>query len=217
MKKLDLPAGEMHVWWSPSAEAPAGAVAALTPEERERRARFHFESDRESYLAAHAMLRLLLATYGSSASTQRFAETERGKPFVDGGPEINLSHTRGLVACAFSRSFAVGVDVEPVERTNDWRRLMSRVLCAAEIADILGRSAPRQQHRFYEFWTAKEAWSKALGLGLHADFRAMNALDPSTEIFLSRLEVVPEFCLAAAADAHPSKVVVERFDWKSMA
>jgi len=54
---------------------------------------------------------------------------EDGKPFIlssggqatSGGepPSFNVSHTRGLVACAIAQHMVVGVDVERADRVRD--------------------------------------------------------------------------------------------------
>src|SRR5437870_575797 len=71
-----LAPGEVHVWcgWldaPPGDDAPATTV--LSAEERTRAAAFHFAADRRRYVAAHAMVRQLLARYLSAESTPPFA------------------------------------------------------------------------------------------------------------------------------------------------
>lgn len=206
-----LETGEVHVWWCESTAAPSSAVELLIDVEQERYQRFHFDQDRQSYLAAHAMVRAVLARYGFAGARAPFTEGGHGKPAVEGGPELNLSHTRGLVAAAFSRSFAVGVDVERATRKNDWRRLVRRVLAEPEKEMLFALPETEQQGRFYELWTAKEAWSKALGLGMQVDFRSLDSLAP--DVFLESVETMAEFRMAVAAVGAPAKVVVRRFEW----
>ena len=208
-----LPQGELHVWWCRTENCPASALANLSAQERERHAAFHFDSDRQSYAAAHAMLRVLLAQYGSPHALATFEETEQGKPFARGGIEFNLSHTRGLVACAFSAVSPVGVDVENLQRTNDWERLLSQVQSDEEIAALRALPPSAQQARFYEIWTLKEAWAKAIGAGLHTDFRTLNVLRPAQGLFLQPVETEPEFKAAVACLGAPARPVVRRFEW----
>lgn len=196
----------VDVWWSPSDAAPSWALEWLSEEERERHARFVFEQDRQSYLAAHAMLRLALGGYRGP-----FAVGAHGKPFLEEGPEFSLSHTRGAAAVALSASMPVGVDVENVERSNDWRNLLRRVLSPPEIAALRVLAEAEQQPRFYEFWTLKEAWSKALALGLHADFPSLNSLQPDLTLRLCRID--PPYRLALAAFGEEVEVRVVRFGW----
>jgi 4'-phosphopantetheinyl transferase len=213
MTRPVLPAAELHVWWSPSAAAPAAALDWLTGAERARHARFLAESDRHAFLAAHAMLRMLLAHYGCAAARRPFAEGVYGKPSAPGGPHFNLSHTRGLVACAFSSSAEVGVDVEHGARTNDWRRLLDQVHSPEEAAAVRALPEAQQQRRFYQFWTLKEAWAKASGEGLHVDFRTLNVLRPPPSLFLCPFDAAAGFDAAVACASAPSRLLVRRFDW----
>lgn len=207
-----LPAAELHVWWSPSDAAPPAALDWLSAGERERHARFLADSDRRAFLAAHAMLRMLLVHYGCAAPRQPFAEGPHGKPGVPGGPYFNLSHTRGLVACAFSRTAEVGVDVEQGARTNDWRRLLDQVGSPAEAAALRAMPEAEQQGRFYQLWTRKEAWAKVTGDGLHADFRTLDLLCPPP-LFIAPFDTAPGFEAAVACTCAPSRLLVQCFDW----
>ena len=208
-----LGAGELHVWWSSCEAAPSTAVHLLSDEELGRLARFHFESDRQSYAASHAMLRLLLARYGSVDARADFSTGIYGKPFLPGPIQFNLSHTRGLVACAFSSSAPVGVDVETLRRPNDWGRLVAHIQSdeEAEVLRALPESA--RQREFYASWTLKEAWSKATGAGLHADFKTLNVLQVPPPLFLTSIDTIADFQMAVACLRQPSRLVSRRFEW----
>ena len=209
---LDLPPGEVQVWWSPAAPLSPAAVATLTAEERAQHDRFHFATDRDAWGTVHVMLRRLLTGYRDHAAPLLpLAATARGKPFLPGGPAFSLSHTRGFVACCFARELEVGVDVESVERTNDWRHLLDRVTSAAEAAHLEALPAAARQQRFYELWTLKEAWAKAIGEGLHADFRGLDVLAPPAGVHLELLPVAPPFRLAVAVLGTPSRVSARPF------
>jgi len=213
MTRFSLPRDEVHVWWSPSAAAPAALQNWLSAQEQVRYARFHFEHDRQSFGAAHAMLRLLLADYGSAHAWSDFDTGLYGKPFIAGAMHFNLSHTRGLVACAFSSTAEIGVDVETELRGNDWRSLMPQVLSCAEIAALEALPAVAQQSQFYAMWTRKEAWSKALGKGLQVDFRALDVLCREPDVYLAGIETAPPFQAAVACMQAPAMLTVRRFDW----
>lgn len=209
--------GELHVWWARSDSVPEAALDLLGPAERERYSRLRFDESRRSHLAAHAMLRILLQTYAHDVADAPLERGIHGKPSISGAPEFNLSHTRGVVACIFAAeadaALEVGIDVEIVRRTTDWRRLMPRVMCGDEIESLLALPVDAQQPRFYELWTMKEAWAKARGEGLQADFRSMNVLAPPEDIFLSLLDVEPGFKLAVAARGPSLRVLVREFGW----
>lgn len=95
----------------------------MTPDERERHGRFHFERDRRLFLATRALVRTVLSSYAAVApAAWRFDVGEHGKPRV-AHPAVkpvihfNVSNTPGLVVCAVSVVHeALGVDAEALDR-----------------------------------------------------------------------------------------------------
>lgn len=156
-------------------EAPAVQQtlrAALSPEEAARMARFRFPVDQHIYLVAHGLLRLALAAVlEAPAAAVAIETTERGRPQLApphraSGLRFNLSHTKGLVACAFALGEDVGVDVENAERRADMEALARTVLADAEQRDLWAQKDENQRVRFFELWTLKESYIKAVGHGL---------------------------------------------------
>jgi 4'-phosphopantetheinyl transferase len=148
----------------------------LDAEERERAARFHFAADRETYRAAHVLLRRSLSRHVPiEPADWRFVRTPLGRPEVDReacpaavGLRFNLAHTRGLVCCAVTRDAPVGVDAEQHRPLDDALYLAERLFAPAEVAALA--AAPREGRvaTFHAYWTLKEAYLKATGLGLSA-------------------------------------------------
>jgi 4'-phosphopantetheinyl transferase len=148
----------------------------LPPEERSREERFTHEPSRRQFLVARALARTVLAHYtGRDPRELRFECNAYGKPFLSppagtssAGPslEFNLSHTGGLVVCAVTSGNAVGVDVEDCGRRTDYLELAQRFFAASEAAVLAGLPPDQQRRLFFEFWTLKEAFIKARGMGL---------------------------------------------------
>lgn len=160
----------------------ARALALLDDDERARAARFHFERDRFSYALAHALVRSELARLtGAEPQALRFESGERGRPELvwpatEPRLRFNLSHTHGLVACAFALEHDLGVDVEHVDRRVEIDRLAPTVFSRREL-DALWRCADEQQRtRFFQLWTLKEAYIKARGMGLALPLREITFL-----------------------------------------
>lgn len=151
----------------------------LAESERARHDRFHFDSDRDAYLVAHALTRCVLATAACVAPRDLdFAIGDRGKPEVCGPAaaldlRFNLSHTRGLVACAVTHALVIGVDVERVDRRVDLLPVARHVFSEREVAGLTALSGEAQRLRFFELWTLKEAYVKAIGKGLAGPLRAI--------------------------------------------
>jgi 4'-phosphopantetheinyl transferase len=154
-------------------------LAGLSDDERARHARFKFESDRDIYLVAHALVRRMLANVtGARPDALSFVAGEHGRPEI-AAPSVatpfrfNLSHTHGLVACAVTRASDIGVDVEYVERKVELLNVANHVFSAREVQSLAALSGEAQRERFFELWTLKEAYIKAIGTGLSAPLRSI--------------------------------------------
>ena len=110
--------------------------------------------------AAHELLRQVLReAYGIEAGEVQMAP--QGKPFLSGGPEFNISHSRGYVAVAFSDG-PVGLDMELMRPFS--QALPERVFSASELSWF--REKGSTQRDFFTLWTLKESYYKYLGTGL---------------------------------------------------
>jgi len=163
------------VRWIAVAASDASALCdLLDTSERARADRFRVAEDRDSYIVAHALLRLMLSRHAPLApAAWRFRAAPGGKPEIDpalGQPDLtfSLSHTRGMVACAVGRGHDLGVDVEDCDRTLPAVDIARRFFAPAEADLIASLPADEGAALFYRLWTLKEAYTKAIGLGLAA-------------------------------------------------
>jgi 4'-phosphopantetheinyl transferase len=175
---LNPASGVIDLWWYPYGEVTDPALLAehhalMTPEERARHDRFIAAGDRALFLATRALVRTTLSRYAQVApAAWRFGTHARGKPHIASpasAPPLhfNLSNTQGLVVCAVSTTFAhIGVDTEPVDRRNAGVALADRYFSATEMAALNALPPEHQQRRFLSYWTLKESYIKARGLGL---------------------------------------------------
>jgi 4'-phosphopantetheinyl transferase len=178
---------EVRVYYTFCDKLEAGAIAhclaMLSGEERTRYLRFHFEQDRHTYLAAHALTRAVLAPLASARVPRDtpYGRPELSLPALSPRVRFNLSHTRGLVACAVALEHAVGVDVEHIERRTDIDQLAPAVFSEFEREQLFALPQPDQRRRFFQLWTLKEAYIKAVGKGLSLPLRSISIELPSGE------------------------------------
>lgn len=147
------------------------ALAALLDDaERARAARFAFDEDRRSYIAAHALVRAELSRCASRPPQDwRFAVAKLGKPFVVDNPcdlRFSLAHTRGMVVVAVAQGVEIGVDVEPSDRRAESMKLARRFFAPEEVALLAAAGGEARRETFFAIWTLKEAVVKATGQGL---------------------------------------------------
>jgi 4'-phosphopantetheinyl transferase len=193
-----LAADHCIVRWLAFDAADEDAIAALAPlldeTERARAARFHFQRDRNAYLAAHALTRRTLsALFPRPAADWRFRAGPHGKPAVD-HPDasrrlsFNLSHARGIVAVAVMLDHCVGVDVERVEARRLSLELADHSFAPAEAAAARAAPETERTETLFAFWTLKEAYIKAVGKGLALPLDAFAfTLEPLAISFDARL------------------------------
>lgn len=147
-------------------------MALLSVEERERAARFHFPEHARRFEVAHGRLRQLLGEVLQVApGSLRFTVAEHGKPQIAGDARdhdlrFNLSHSGGWGLVGWARGRDIGVDVECWRAMQDESALVHRFFSQAEIADYLSLPLPARSAGFFNCWTRKEAYIKAVGRGL---------------------------------------------------
>lgn len=165
--------GEVAVWtahqdaWATEARRARWETLA-GEDERERAAHFHFDADRHTFLAAHGLLRIALAQHGGAEPRSwRFAASPGGRPEIVPPSRLrfSLSHTRDLVMCALSLDREVGIDAEDSSRGAPLE-LARSYFSPREVEDLEALPAEQRPARFFEYWTLKESYVKARGLGL---------------------------------------------------
>ncbi|MEQ8344394.1 MAG: 4'-phosphopantetheinyl transferase superfamily protein [Sneathiellaceae bacterium] len=164
------------VWWLRVDSVAPGDLRRLgrflDEDEGARAARFHFERDRQIYVAAHALCRGMLSSQVDLAPRRwRFSVTGFGKPeavMPAGQPRlrINISHTQGLAVAALAMEHDIGVDAEWLGRPVDIDAIAPRVFSPEERAALADGGEADRSRRFFSFWTLKEAYIKATGTGL---------------------------------------------------
>lgn len=145
------------------------ARSLLSKNELLRAVRFVFERDHLTFVAAHALCRIALSAHQDVApSAWRFVAGDNGRPEIvaPSSPlRFNLSHTRGLVACAVVDTSDIGVDVESLGRGAPLE-IAERYLAPAELRALRELPTSEQARRFFQYWTLKESYIKARGFGL---------------------------------------------------
>jgi 4'-phosphopantetheinyl transferase len=168
--------GEVRIWRLAVDALPEATLTRwiefLDNSERGRAERFHFRTDRDHYIAAHALTRAMLSAFtGKPPADLRFLKGRGEKPEIalDAGiPPLrfNLSHTPGLVACAVAWRDDVGLDVEALNRPHVDASLADSYFAPAEKEQISSAPTKRKRELFLRLWTLKEAYLKATGEGL---------------------------------------------------
>ena len=149
------------------ADELARCTALLAPEERERAARFRFPDDYRRFVVRRARLREVLAgETGADPAKLSFTANPFGKPALAGcSLRFSASHSgeRWLLATS---ECELGADIEQHAAATDWRDIAAGLFAPAEIAALAALDGHAGRRAFYACWARKEAFVKALGLGL---------------------------------------------------
>lgn len=163
---------EIHVWLIRlDKENRADTSCTLSDDELARAARFRFERDRNRFVAARGFLRKMLANYLQIDGREiRFQYNSHGKPLLHRELKsplgFNVSHSENAALFAFARNAEIGVDIERINASFVDEAMIRHCLTPREISRFRGLAAPQQTLFFFECWTRKEAFLKAIGNGL---------------------------------------------------
>jgi len=192
-----LPDGEIHVWRVYLNSDPVGPLRfeeLLSGDELGRASRFYFESDRRHYIAGRAALRSILGHYlREPAAGLSFRYNDFGKPALDRDTDLafNLAHSGAVGLIAVTRAGLIGVDVEAMRSDIDFTGIATHYFSPRENA-VLRSLPPQQRCRcFFDCWTRKEAYIKAIGEGLSIPldrFDVTNAPGEPARLIADRLD-----------------------------
>lgn len=195
---VQLGAEEIHIWsgvLDQHASEYFSFVQALSIDELMRAGRFQSQNDRYRFIVRHGMLRIILGCYLCvKPSAIQFCHGKNGKPaitetFGKGTIHFSLSHSNGVALFAFAHNHELGVDIEHIRDVSEMEQIVERFFSIKE-NEVL-RSLPESQKReaFYNGWTCKEAFVKALGDGLSLPLDTFDvSLVPGESAELLRIE-----------------------------
>lgn len=144
----------------------------LPADELENLSRYRFATHKKRYLVGRALIRTILSRYMDIDPAQiTLAREIHGRPFLPspnktGALQFNLSYTKGLVAVALISEGKVGIDVENTSVKIDCLEIAGNYFSPSEYHELKKLPKSQIKKRFFEFWTLKEAYMKARGLGL---------------------------------------------------
>ena len=172
---LKLSGSEVHVWRAELVRSQAceeRLLATLTGDEQDRANRFHFKHDRSHFINARGILRDILGRYlDTRANDLRFEYTKYGKPslareFGGSALSFNLSHSKGVALFAFTIGRDLGIDLEWIRADVADEQIAEHFFSDQEVRALRALDAGEQAEAFFNCWTRKEAYIKAIGEGL---------------------------------------------------
>jgi 4'-phosphopantetheinyl transferase len=171
----ELTEDEVHVWKLDLRLPATGLVrmmSFLSRDELERAEKLSHQLHRRRSIAARGRLRELLASYTDRAPAEiEFEYGALGKPYLksagrSSGVLFNLSHSKDVVLFAITRRRKVGVDIEYIKPGGNYLAVAQFYFSERERSQLAALPERARQEAFFHGWARKEAFIKALGLGL---------------------------------------------------
>ena len=170
-----LAVSEVHVWRASldvSSQLLKSLDRTLTEDERTRASRFAVEKLQTRFIVRRGLLRTILASYlGVRPGDLQFGYGTKDKPHLVGDParedlRFNETHSHGLALFAVARGRDLGIDLEEVCPQVKFADIAGRYFAPSEAAALAKAPVETRLRLFFEYWTSKEAWIKAMGGGL---------------------------------------------------
>jgi 4'-phosphopantetheinyl transferase len=147
----------------------------LSADEKERAARYHFESGQRRFIIGRGVLRTILSRLINEYPVKiKFIYNEFGKPSLDKSehPEcdikFNLAHSDSFMIAAFSKKREIGIDCELIREEYSDLNIAKRFFSESEFEELTTLPFEMRSKAFFNCWTRKEAFIKATGKGISA-------------------------------------------------
>jgi len=167
--------GEIHLW-SSFLDQPDDIInrfyEVLSEEEKYRINKYKYKSLRYRHTVSKGLLKDFISKYLNIETKEiSFVQNKYGKPSLQ--PELNemnlqfnVSHSENLGIFAFTKGYELGIDVESIQETPNLNRLVDKCFSDFEKEWFYKSEPSLQKELFYKVWTGKEAFIKAIGIGL---------------------------------------------------
>lgn len=163
--------GDVHLWTislEPSKDQIKKLRSVLSPEEKKKASYYKFELIQHNYIVTQAVLRMLLSAYlDTKPADIKLGVHKKGKPYLinDASLFFNIANSHDICVYAFSRDAEVGVDIEKIRDLPDIDLLIEKNLTPRE-KKYFQKDPDNKLSRFFQFWTFKESYLKAIGEGM---------------------------------------------------
>lgn len=203
----------------------------LSADEIARASKFRFDVHKNRFIAARGILRQLLGNYLQlSPSSIVFNYSDRGKPQLaqDTALQFNISHSQDYALFGFTLNHLIGVDLEYQKSMPDAIKIAQRFFSPREFQMLQATTRENQSKLFFQLWTFKEAYLKAIGTGISGSLaNAEIAFDQTKAPYLWQLpadsatpwslyscDPDPNYLGAIAINSHSDQQTITYWHWQ---
>jgi 4'-phosphopantetheinyl transferase len=171
-----LKSNEVHIWYCSlnQHESKLSKFSCLiSSDEKLRQKQFIFQNDRRNFTITRGVLRTILGTYlNREPSNIIFHYSNRGKPRIQNDnhkPSLffSVSHSKDFALYALSRNSEIGIDIENIRDLTEMDLIVEHFFSEREKSIYQKLSESKKREAFFLCWTRKEAYLKAIGVGLY--------------------------------------------------
>lgn len=168
----------------------------LTEEELYDISKLKRSNEQHTKLIARAFLRNVLSRYTNIPANELiFKRSLHGKPEIANegvNLSFNLSHSGDIIVCAVAKYLNIGVDVEKIRYKVSLTKENDFIFNPIESSDMSTFIGVDKQRRFFDYWTLKESFVKALGAGLTFPLNKVSFVPGKTKaaIFFDNLSLL---------------------------
>jgi 4'-phosphopantetheinyl transferase len=166
-------------------------------------------------LISRLMLIEQLNVSESGLSLEDWYLSNTNKPFIKSWNNFNISHSGDFVILCHSK-FQVGIDIERVEYLNDLLSL-TNFFSEDEKKFVLDSIEPNAA--FYEIWVKKEAYLKAIGMGLSIKLDSFSCLGEMINFdnmlfFFKQIFIHPRYVCYLSSSLPNTSISLKQFHLK---
>lgn len=192
--KLKLSENEIHIWLV-DLETQLQNLKAywsyLSKIEQSRAIKFRFESHKNNYIIRTGILRILLSNHLMCQPNEiEFEVGEFGKPKLNNSTlTFNLSHSKSKALIALTQNIEIGIDLEYIDASIDAKTIAIHFFSNDEMKQLYTLNNENLADEFFNIWSKKEAFIKAIGTGLTYPLDAFDvSLDTLEKKALTRIK-----------------------------
>lgn len=182
--QIKLMQEEVHIWcirWKEVIPVFEYYQLMLDQKEKEKMEEYYFYEDRMRYVAGKVITKLVLIQYLEEEEIS-FLSHKFGKPYyksISGKQDIefNISHSSEMILVAFSRDAKIGVDIQEIIDCSEYLEIARSFFEPEEVKNI---EESNSKELFFQYWSAKEAYLKAIGVGL---LKGMSATERMNDLY----------------------------------
>lgn len=176
----------------------------MSNEKKERICKFKLDDDKKRSIAGEMLAKKAIGeALGISAEDIVISQGKNNKPYaINCHIEFNISHSENIVVCAINDT-PIGIDIEKIKPISP--NIAKKFFSSTEQEYIFGNTPPciadyhtefneEQLNRFFECWTAKEAYLKYTGDGLIDNLSSLEYDKAHITHFIKNGYVISIYC-----------------------